>query len=286
MDLELKHLGQTLAVGGFAVYASLLLVRVCRAKWVPRFFHQKDDKAGIQHTAVYLALTFAAGVVLEDGSKSYVTKRASVNPPFLDIILNSESELRFRSLARDATVKKDEIRAELLPLMEQVQSVPSAPQHVTSFFNKIRAVTSPATSSEVNPKLSVSGEQQVSAILGAVDGVYYDAKNRVYREETYFRELSDISERLNFTRSLTLLCFCFAILYAAFAAGAFIPVVARFLDIDKAERRTVLVLCALFVVGLWFGSSAYRSESISYDMRVFGYYVSLANKTEPAPPGH
>ena len=280
MDLELKHLGQTLAIGGFAVYASLLLVRICRAKWIPSFFRAGSAKPDFQHAAVYLALTFAAGVVLEDASKSYVTHRALFNPPFMDFILSSESELRFRSLVREATMSRNEITGEALPLMNELQSIGSPPGHVEAFLKTIRAAMQPSAGTDGTLAIHVTGEDSVKALFGAIDGVYYDAKNRVYRQDTYFRELSDIAERINSTRSLTLLCFWFAILYAIFGFSAFIAVVGRFLDIDKTERRTVFLLCLLFVVGVWFARSAYRSESIAYDIRVFGYYASLANKTD------
>jgi hypothetical protein len=45
MGLELKHLGQTLTLGGLAVYGIIFLLRIYTQKMTPNFFKLEADKS-------------------------------------------------------------------------------------------------------------------------------------------------------------------------------------------------------------------------------------------------
>lgn len=269
MDIELKHLGQTLAVGGFAVYATIFLIRVCRAKWIPQFFEAADGKLQLQHTAVYLALVLAAGVVLEDVSKNYVARRASFFTEFFYLVLDTDKELRLRSLFTIIRFNDTEISAVPKGIFRELQKLPPSNEVVKSYLEEIQQYFRPPAT----PRIEVIGKDSVDAFLNAIDGVYYNAKNIVYREDTYFHELSDLSDRMDFTRSLTFLCLIFSIFYLVFFIFGYIPPLARFLDIDREERLNLFFLSLLYACGIWLVGTAYRTDVTSYNSRVFGYYI-------------
>src|SRR5580698_3863037 len=99
MDFELKHLGQTLVVGGLGVYATLFLVRVFRSSNAS-FFTSNDQKLQFQEAAVYLTLIFSSGILLEDVSKNFVADRPDW--PWLrgafQKLLDSDKNLRFSTM--------------------------------------------------------------------------------------------------------------------------------------------------------------------------------------------
>lgn len=90
MELDLKEIGQTLAVGallGFGVWLMVVLFsRVWLVSWIHRYlfipvqglFHGKE--VNVFMGAVFLALIFAFGITLEDLSKDI----AAVRPPYLE----------------------------------------------------------------------------------------------------------------------------------------------------------------------------------------------------------
>jgi hypothetical protein len=282
MDLELKTLGQTLAVGGFAVYATLLLVRICRAEWVPRFFSSEDGKLQLQHTAVYLALVFAAGIILEDVSKNYAARRTTFLSSVFNEVLDSDNELRLRSLFKDVTLTDSKIELTPRPILRELQHLTPPHKAVEPHFKTINDFISPLAAVPVPLPLAIDTKKAVSDFRAAVDGVFYDAKNLVYRDDNYYKELNEISTRIDFTRSLTFLCLVFSFIYLLFTVFGFIPKMRTFFDIDRKERKTLIVLTVLYGLGIWLSGTAYRSEQTHYNLRVYGYYISLglAEKSE------
>lgn len=236
-----------------------------------KFFTSTSSTSKLQHGAVYLALVLAAGVVLEDISKNYAARRASFFPELFNYVLDADNELRFRSLFTVVTLTDDKITASPRGIFRELQMLPFGHQgvkpHRIEILNQIP--------SPVPTEITVTGKDQVAALLRAIDGVFYDAKNQVYREETYFNELSEISDRMDFTRSLTFQCLLFSIIYCAFGILGFIPKVGTYLNIKGAVRLKVFVISGLFAAGIWFVGTAYRSEVTNYDLRVFGYYITL-----------
>lgn len=282
MDLELKPLGQVLVIGAFAVYAILYLTRICHVTWMPRFFDQKQAKNHVSDTAVYLAVAFAVGVVLNDVSKSIVAQRNAEGPhaeaeeAFLARVINhcvldTEKELRFRSLFK---VKHHEIYAKSICL--ELLNLPQPDDTIRPYLETIKA----SIDSSGRSKIDLTDKDAAEALRAAVNTIYYNAKNRIYREQTYFGELSAISDKLDFTRSLTLVCLSFALLYFVFGGLAYIRPVVDFLKIDVKRRWTIIGLGVLYALFVWVAAFAYRTEAINYDLRVFGYYISLA--TEPS----
>ena len=206
MDLELKHLGQTLAVGGFAVFMALYLVRSFFPSFAARLF-AKSDKLSVQHVALLFALALAAGILLEDFSKHYAARRSGLKNDVLEMILDSDKELRLRSLFDVPEAGPDRLEVKPRAIAMELAKVKGRNQSVENYLESIHKIT---RSWEANkkqagdnppPPVVIQGRNAVEAFEGAANGVYYEAKNRVYREATYFTELSEISNRMDFTRS-------------------------------------------------------------------------------------
>lgn len=154
-----------------------------------------------------------------------------------------------------------------------------------------------------------------SSIYARARAFYYTAKNIVYREEPYFRELSRLQSRIDFTRAASqVLAFLAAILSAAFLFGIIseglwrlreagpqhLPtwyrriysktpkpvrgLVKHWIHLDATRciamggMTLVLAVAALF---------SWRDNEDEFDRRVFGYFLSYpaqANNTLWAMP--
>lgn len=131
---------------------------------------------------------------------------------------------------------------------------------------------------------------------------YYDAKNAVYREDSYFQELSRLQTRINFTRGMgTALVFLALLLggggcIAALFEGAYHlrnsqmrvvrPIAAAYTAVEQtrlvqhwthlAEGRMFLMAATSFAMGL-ASQVAWRDNEDEFDRRVFGYFLSIAS---------
>lgn len=115
-----------------------------------------------------------------------------------------------------------------------------------------------------------------------VNQIYYISKNLVYRDPSYFEELSRIENSVTFTRTLTvamILLSCSTLI--ALGIGAF-----RQQLIGGAAiiaYRKLVGAFFFYVAGVLLSVVAYKSESINYHLRIFGYAITTL--TEPADKG-
>ncbi|MDI1311785.1 hypothetical protein [Prosthecobacter sp.] len=363
MDFELKHLGQTLAIGGFAIYAILYLLRICRERWVPQFFCTQDDENSrpkglnkrsnnkFETTAIYLSMVLAAGIVVEDISKNIVSWRddpltsvlkdkigKNIKEWLNDWVLDKDSELRFRSLfsvsndpvdplQRADIIKRDFLRFRprgifwemtelihesphsigarrakaVLSLMQDINGGPiyvpgmdeysELPLYIESAAERKKEASreerdyfvrnEPTDEKKVeqrvadNTRLEEKPVSEIQKFRSAVNEMYYNAKNSVYTQNNYYNELSEIKDRTDFSRSLTLLCFVFFVLYGLFVVMSFNKKLRRLLDVDPKEKKSLVALTTIYFLGIWVVGTAYTSESGHHDRRVFGYYIAM-----------
>lgn len=388
MDLELKRLGQTLAIGGFAIYALVHLLRACGIQWILNFICLPDQEADstisdkkdhdsqaknesaaaspgkegtsrkievkkasffkLETTAIYLALLLASGIIVEDLSKNIVTGRddelpadanwwergfRDFNAKINDMILDKDSELRLRSLfsisstseeGKDAMVLRPrEIfweMAELtrrfdktvgthramavLVMLETKEHVPIKVPSMEEFEMSGDGTTTLKQQTTqrmgrgvdyyVREKLTPEqikqngGVSQKQSFSSRVNEMYYNAKNKVFGHENYHRELSEIQDRISFSRSLALLCFVFFSLHCALfllLGGVAIKNwdSHRVSDMDLGRVKPLGSLAVVYVLGVCLAAMAYRSESDNFNKRVFGYYISLTHSTGENP---
>jgi len=78
MDLELKHIGQTLAVGGFFIFSLFQLIRIFHPSWVSGITSLASGQK-LYESAMILAIVFAAGILVEDVSKNVVSERTKIS---------------------------------------------------------------------------------------------------------------------------------------------------------------------------------------------------------------
>lgn len=269
MDLELKHLGQTIAIGGLTIYSVIFLAKMFFPKH-SFFTYNSQDKLQLLVTAVYLALVFAVGIVIEDFSKNFSSGRDSFLTQSFNQILSSDKELRVRTLFQVSEFSQSKI------ILQQSQL--STEYLIIKATGRIAPYNESLKNSVGETGITIEGTENVENFLSNVNGIYYSSKNSVYVTENYFKELSEIQNRIDFTRSLTLLCLVLFTAYSAIAAVFLLPPIQRilkkFIGFNTANSYKILGLGILFFVGTYLSLTAYRSESTNYNLRVYGYYIS------------
>jgi hypothetical protein len=271
MDFELKHLGQTLALGGLAVYGIIFLLRIYTQKMTPNFFKLEAEKISVFEGAVYLALIFAAGIIIEDFSKNVSAQRPKWISKTVETILEADKSLRLRSLY-NVHVKSDaSIIATATPLLKNLLAIDGESATYRRYKKPVLEAMTPGTD-----VITIQGKANVDLLMNSINGMYYSAKNVVYTEDNFFEELSEIGNRTDFVRGLTLLCVAFFCGYLAFIAAFIWPAFrVRNFPVTRKEIGKVFAVCLLYFFGVWATRLAYTSECTNYNLRVFGYYITL-----------
>jgi hypothetical protein len=280
MDLELKHLGQTLAVGGFAIFGFFHMISLCKRRWVPAFPFSSEGAHKLHESAMILALIFATGILLEDVSKNIVAERWPISPLF-NYILDTDRELRLRSLFEVNSQSAQHIDIKPNGIYDELSETRHDDTIFQYYWTKVQSAiksdpkVNKGRRSEIESYTRINGDGQVRDFQAWVNGIFYAAKNHVYGKDTYYGELDDIEKRIDFTRSLTAVCMLYSFMYFLLLALSFIKPLAAFLGVNKAERKIALLICLTYAAGTLLSRSAYQTEQSSYNRRVFGYYNSL-----------
>lgn len=167
----------------------------------------------------------------------------------------------------------------------------SAPtdQH-SGFFSPFGAKLPPHTRAGVIDLPHCSGAYVAALtredVRDSVRRLWYNAKNRVYREHEYYEEIERMESRLDFSRTITVVS-----LLAVFASVAFIfigEIVAllnrrgREIPLAKSWRRASWLRTLIFLLIYCCATIAYTRESLEINKRVFGYYSSMLHENEAA----
>ena len=273
MDLDLKNLGQTIAAGGFAIYSVVLLIRLYHPKWEPPLFRFSQASLNIQEIVVALALIFAMGIIVESMSKNISSGRDPWLEERFDIILQSDKELRVRSLFKVYELSKSRAQVIKSSMLQEIFRLETPPETIRLHLERLISTLNAGTIDDKGV-ITIDGKDNVKAFTDSVNQVYYYSKNSVYQTSTYFDELNEIESRIDFTRSLTLLCVIFFVTYLLFGGLSFIPQVKKYFKFTLKRNLTITGISFLFFLGVIFSGMAYRLESTNYNLRVFGYYVS------------
>ena len=152
-----------------------------------------------------------------------------------------------------------------------------------------------------------------TGVLNHAQGFYYNAKNQVFREETFQHELTVLQSRINFVRSATLafLIFTYELALAcaiAFAAEGLYRIEKKhgffqhtFGRLPRRLQRPLdwvfggwvpplashwknfdAIRCSLFLCGAvcfsWCAHTGWRESERQFDKRVFGYFLTMGEK--------
>jgi len=294
MHLDVADFGATLAIGAFLIVLVefVLLAFYKNTLWLPF----KDalgpviDRAGGAESksesltmsfgaaAMLLALTFVLGMLIEN-----------VSHHFADTSLWLQD---FKVLPREETLKTaalfgDSKSARFAPL-----ALDLADHHLISRYggNDGKAVEDAV----------IVGTREDHTIENKLPNVatqlYYAAKNAVYRDPSYYNELSRIKMRIDFSRSFA--CIGTVIIPTILILGTIAASVSQqriqrtfqwCLGVDpqivlvprRVTLRRMVALTALVILLCWLGRLAFEKEATEYYLRVYGYFASLHDR----PPG-
>jgi hypothetical protein len=232
-----------------------------------------------------LALVFAVGVLVEDVSKNYTAERVddsvifNISSTIFNFVVDTDKELRLRSLFVVHDSSDNYIEFSPAPVYESLVAINHKDQiftmHITSLIN---IPSSPCISEKEKKTCKrVDGETEMKKQANAVNQIYYDAKNLVYHENTYFTELQEIEKRVNFARSLTFLCLIYSLLFSVVAILCWLPWKWEFISSVRKKRKFILLIFGIYVLGIFLARISFRSETINYNLRVFGYYISTTS---------
>lgn len=283
----IKELGATFVIGAFFIVGlALMLNWLLDKRYIKRFFskNQTDKKYNLKQIFVLftipaLALCYTTGIILEDTS-DYCADQPSFS--FRSKIILSALMFWF---PREGQLKKEVLfstDSELTKLGKEV-----AKAHLFSRFGDkyyrcgfkiLEDVVLDYPCLKLTELGIISNDPILKELKNTSLTIYYTAKNTVYREENYFKELMDIQYRINFTRSLAL--GSILLFYLTLFLGFFQIIFKKRCEIRKAAAWLISILLVLHILGL----GTYVHEEKQFNKRIFGYFLLLdksqKNKSE------
>jgi hypothetical protein len=302
MDFELKHLGQTLALGGFTIYFLLLLWKVILTLWdkpdesapkrgshnAPHPREKGEDKINwnMPEAAVFLALALAIGILLEDVAKAGAATRSDFLGGYFASVITNDGDLRIRSLLEDIRVRTAPalaVTAKPKPIFTELQNTAPPQPPVGHYFDELRQIHAIPSGDDKGLIILKYSNDEPAQFLASVQGAYYTAHNLVYRNANYYTEFTEISDRLEFTRALALLLHVLDAVYIPASVYILACALCCMPWRNHRPRRIfwqgfkILGFALFFAVGMRLSEFAYEDESILYNLRIFGYYISQLN---------
>lgn len=243
MNLELNDIGKAIAIGGITIFGVVTLLRFYFPGFRILFFRSSDRKLQVQEAAVYLALVFAVGIIIENASKNAVANRDKEIYSFLfENFLEKDTELRLKNLFKVNTESSDGITIKETSLSKSLFTIVNHPASIEAYLFRIKKLIEYEPQNEtgeapINYKEIKLSEEQVTELKTVTTEVYYAAKNSVFRTDNYFKELTEITGRIDFLRSFVLICYMFSFLYFLTVILSFFYLFVRFYKIN-AKRKS------------------------------------------------
>jgi hypothetical protein len=254
---SLYEVSSTLALGGFFLFGLLVIVEVGRKDVIKTFLNTYQIPKFFA-TWLGFSMTFISGVFLEDMSDRTVERLPVLFQPLgvekrikVHALLGTQgldSRLRthraYRRYARCVLTDDEVVR-----LREYLESNPYATLAEFSELDPLR-------------------------IEHLVANLFYEAKNMVYKEGTYFKELSEIERRIKFLRGFALACL---LLFIALAAACIFRLVTTKHKLFSVTVPAAILLLILFFVARY----TYTRQEEGYTKRIFGYFLVLDSAMSP-----
>jgi hypothetical protein len=266
MNFDIKDLGATLVTGAYFLLGLIFLFYSFSGGNFLFFLAFVKRMTGVAVTVLVLSLAFGVGMLLEDVSNK---------------IVDSDPAQALGLLPLDKT-----LRAETL-FGEDFLAGGSEPGPLSCSAVRLGLL---ARHGDEGRKATNAVNAKNSKIGGNFDraatSLYYEAKNTVYRQASYYDELKQIQTRIDFSRSFAVTSLLLA------AMGLVFAVVARFApkwfellavrwDLQGVRNLSSVdlffrVLSLGVLVAMFFlARFAYSSEEHEFNKRAYGYFFSL-----------
>ena len=309
MDFNLKDLGATLVTGAYFLLGVVFLLHVIFGWNFLVFLRLAKRVSSVALTILTLSLAFGAGMLLEDLSNKFVDSGAAKIPILGLRLLPFDEDLRTETLFGKKFVAALPTEKDLKEAASSGQTSVAAKAAMKGELEPARLCRS-AAALNLLKKHGPEGVASQQAVVSkepkvtrkdageAAQRLYYEAKNTVYAVNNHYDELKQIQTRIDFSRSFSLLSLalvavciiCAGIALAVPDLG--VRIAQRFHDhpnqtslvLSRGAVVLRVLLVILVLVSIFFlGQFAYRSEEIEFDKRAYGYFLTLAARSERTP---
>jgi hypothetical protein len=285
MQLDFGQMSQTIAIGALTFFGIVLITfDVGKVHTVIKdILLWKDVKPWIKElrflsSAVFLALIFALGILIEDVSKDLAARPKSIlsmsrGDRYLETAFPSEQSVRAKMVYELESETDEFFRLSPGRIMLEMLRFDVFSHQIDSMSQRLNRHFHQHIDDYENQNVRYTRED-VRVLEAATIFVYYHAKNTLYGKATYFEELGKIGSRLDFARSLLLLGIFL------FGAGLihFLWVFMNWSFHKQPRPRLSLripVLLLFFVLVWLSGRTAYNAEQNNLNSRVWGYFATL-----------
>ncbi|HEX8255846.1 MAG TPA: hypothetical protein VF846_22090 [Thermoanaerobaculia bacterium] len=296
MSLELNAAGMTFLVGAFVILAFEAVGYFIFGRHILHFFEgqlglsRADTTPPAVTTGVFVGLSFALGLLVEDVCHKY--DDATIDWPFRF----AYGTLHLGTSADDHsdTNLKAALQHSVLILNLQETQPRLSPLGKAVFASGVFEAVLGDERGRITRKWALGGGPLPQGTPGNVyegfkedlGAVFYFAKNRVYREDNYYDELTRIQTRLDFARTVAIL----GSIAACLTVAVGVALLARVWSQPRFRRHVLTragIVAVAFATIYVLAYHAYVRESKEYNKRVFGYYDSMlrASRLHRSPSG-
>lgn len=278
MEFDLKAIGVTVFIGAYFLFGLEVLLYLFFSSNL--FLTIEKETRFTSRSLIVLALTlsFAFGMLIEDISNKFVDKDEPLQTYILSLFSShsSDDEIKLNTLFGKPGTAMTDFASEMsrLGLIKDFGGTYGA---------DVQAVI-----------IRDQSTQQIerAKLMAVAKQLYYHAKNRVYREVTYYDELKEIQLRIDFSRSYLAISFLLmpiALMLLIVSIIYWKQKAAPELSADTNVRRrrpSTLVLFAVLTfmylgISCLVGTYAFVSEETEFDNRAYGYFCSMNATKEP-----
>lgn len=306
MEFDLKEISITLVLGAYALFGIELLAYVFFGSTLLRRLQKHGSLTEGRALSLIVTGCFAVGMLIEDLSNKFVdTDTPHLTRALAAVNLRTDDQIKWQTLyGPDPSLKVRPLGAEIACRGLLTHFLGTGADRIERQIVEHRRI------SPSDKDLWASVARQF----------YYTAKNRVYREDTYYDELKHIQMRIDFSRSffavsLGLLVALFLLLIPKLLFPSLGRMPGKWLSPagrrwiagmltkwrsgqeDRAHSRRMPYkrkrlfylhcrdrLCVLgrFVIAVlllctsaFLGALAYTKEEEQFDLRAYGYFLSL-----------
>jgi hypothetical protein len=254
---SLYEVSATLALGGFFIFGTLIIIEIGKRDVLKKFLNTYY----IPHffaASLGFSLTFIAGVFFEVTSDDVAERFTFLFQP-----IGTEQKIRTQALL----------------------NTPGLDNRLRSHGKYIRYARCVLTAEEMksieqcikahpNPGLAELSKSTPNCAEKLVNELFYEAKNRVYQDANYFSDLSELGRRIKFLRGVALACFL--LLLALIGVGVY-----RIVS-SKKRYWEITIPIAVILLALYASARyAYTQEAKTFAKKVFGYYLAMECTKNP-----